>query len=207
MKANKEVKPQLKRGLAFAAGACMSFAAFPAFAYANEPAQGGASVLLPNMAEFLPMLVAFLILSFVLGKFGWPAFNAMLEKREETIRTSLEKSEAARIESEKILEEYKEQLAQARMQATQIIADAKNAGERARADIALQAQQEADRMIEQARVAIEAEKRAAVNELRSSMVDTTVDIASRVIGEDLSDDEHRAIIERYVQEAGSFNGN
>ena len=45
------------------------------------------------MEEFIPMLVAFIILWIVLAKFGWPLFEGMLNKREETIKNSLEKSE------------------------------------------------------------------------------------------------------------------
>lgn len=61
-------------------------------------------------------------------------------------------------------------------------------------------------MIEKARLAIENEKKAAINELQSSMADTSIAVASRLIGEDFSDDEHRKLIERYVKEAGSLNG-
>ena len=60
-------------------------------------------------------------------------------------------------------------------------------------------------MIEKARLAIESEKKAAIAELQGSVADTSIAVASRIIGQDLSDDEHRAIIERYVNEAGSFN--
>jgi len=60
-------------------------------------------------------------------------------------------------------------------------------------------------MIEKAKVAIEAEKRAAVKELQESMADTSIAVASRLIGEDFSDEEHRKLIERYVKEAGSLN--
>ena len=44
-------------------------------------------------------------------------------------------------------------------------------------------------------------------ELQGVVVDTSIAVASRVIDEDLSDEEHRRIIERYVNEAGSFNAN
>ena len=49
------------------------------------------------------MLVIFILLWIVLAKFGWPKFEAMLEKREMTIKDSLEKSEQARVESERVL--------------------------------------------------------------------------------------------------------
>ena len=182
--------------------------AFPALAYASEEeASGGISAILPDMAEFIPMLVIFILLWIVLAKFGWPKFEAMLEKREETIKDSLEKSEQARIESERVLAEYKQQLEDAKAQAAQIVAEAKKTGEAVKADITDKAQTEAANMIEKAHAAIEADKKAAVSELQGSVADLSVAVASRLIGDDLNDDEHRKIIERYVNEAGSFNAN
>ena len=191
-------------GLAALAGAGMTFA-FPALAFAaEEESSGGLSAILPDMAEFIPMLVIFILLWIVLAKFGWPKFEAMLEKREMTIKDSLEKSEQARVESERVLEEYKRQLEDAKAQAAQIVADAKKTGEAVKADITDKAQSEATAMIEKAHNAIEAEKKAAISELQGSVADLSVFRASRLIGEDLNDAEHRKIIERYVNEAGSF---
>ena len=184
--------------------------AFPALAFASEEAAGetaGISAILPDMAEFIPMLICFVALCVILGKLGWPKFAAMIEKREATIKDSLEKSEAARIESERLLEEYKKQLEEAKTLAAQIVADAKQTGEAARADLTEKAQREADAIIAKAKAAIEAEKKAAIAELQSSVADTSIAVASRVIGSDLSDDEHRRIVERYVKEAGNFNAN
>ena len=189
-------------------GALALNAAFPALAFAAEAEQeGGISAILPDMAEFIPMLVIFILLWIVLAKFGWPKFEAMLEKREMTIKDSLEKSEQARVESERVLEEYKRQLEDAKAQAAQIVADAKKTGEAVKADITDKAQSEATAMIEKAHNAIEAEKKAAIAELQSSVADTSVAVAARLIGEDLSESEHRKMIERYVNEAGSFNAN
>jgi len=177
--------------------------ALPTFAFASE--EGGIAKILPDMNEFIPMLIAFLIIFFVLAKFGWPMFEGIMVRREAAIKESLEKSEAARIESEKLLEEYKQQLAEAKAQAAQIVADAKKTGESVKADIESKAQVEANNMIEKAKAAIEAEKKQAVSDLQGSVADLTVSVTARIVGEDLSDDEHRAIIERYINEAGSFN--
>ncbi len=189
---------------ATAALACQVFA--PAVALAEEQATGIATIL-PDPVEFVPMLVAFIILWVVLGKFGWPVFDKMLQKRSDTIRQSLKEAEEARQESERVLEEYKQELASAKQQASQIVADAKQAGAAVKADITAAAQKEASDMIEKARAAIESEKKAAIAELQGSVADTSVAVASKIIGTDLTDEQHRAIIERYVSEAGSFNAN
>lgn len=129
----------------------------------------------------------------------------MLEKRENTIKTNLEKAEEARQESERLLVEYQEQLEGAKSLAQNMLNNAQKSGEALEKEIADRARAEADAMIEKAKVAIEAEKRAAMKELQDSMADTSIAVASRLIGEDFSDEEHRKLIERYVKEAGSLN--
>ena len=181
-------------------------AAMPFTALAAEE-QAGIEAILPQMDEFIPMLIAFLILWFILAKFGWPVFENMLTRRENTIKDALAKAEEARLASERAMAEHEDQLAEAKALAAQIVADAKKSGEALQADITATAQKQADEMIEKARAAIEYEKKAAVEELQGSVADMTIAVASRVIGSDLSDAEHRAIIERYINEAGSFHAN
>ena len=165
-----------KKATAWATGAVAgvsSSLAFPALAFAAEE-RTGLAVILPDMNEFIPMLIAFIVIAIVLVKFGWPMFEAMLDKREKTIAEALQKSEEARIESERVLAEYQSQLSEAKAQSAQIIAEARETGEALRADISKQAQEEAAGIIEKARVAIEAEKQAAMTELRNSVADLSV---------------------------------
>ena len=196
-----------KAWLALTGAAASASLAFPALAFAEMEEKTGIAVIAPDMIETVPMLIAFIVLVIILAKFGWPMFEGMLEKREKTIAEALRLSEEARIESERVLAEYRTELAGAKAQAAQIVAEAKQTGEAVEADIKKRAEEEAAAMIEKARVAIEAEKKAAMADLQGSVADLSIDVASRLVGSDLSDDEHRKIIERYVKEAGSFNAN
>jgi F-type H+-transporting ATPase subunit b len=184
---------------------CTPTLAFAEEAAANE--ENPLSLLIPNPGEFIPMLVGFLALWAILAKFAWPTITGMLDKRVTTIRESLEKAESARLESERLLEEQKAQLEEARKQATQIIADAKATGDAVRADMMEQAKEDARMLVERANAAIETEKNVAIAQLQSSVADLSVAVAGRVIGQDLSDGEHRKIIEHYLAQAGSFDDN
>lgn len=203
------MKAKLKTKLASAGAAVLAAAslacAFPTLAFASE--KEGIAVLIPDMNEFIPMLIAFILILIILAKFGWPVVDNIVTKRENTIKEALKKSEEAQIESERVLAEYRDQLAEAKTQSAQIIADARATGEAVKAEITEKAQAEATEMINKAKVAIEAEKKQAIADLQASIADTSVDVAARLIGEDLTEGEHRAIIERYVREAGSFNAN
>jgi F-type H+-transporting ATPase subunit b len=192
------------------------FVASPVLAFASDAAEGaaegaeaagGLGPLTPNMGEFLPMLVCFILLWLILAKFGWPTIVGMLDKRVTTISDSLERAETLRVESERLLEEQKAHLEDAKKQAAQIITDARTTGEAMRAEMAAQAQEDARLLVAKANAAIEAEKKMAIAQLQSSVADLSVSVAGRLIGQDLSDADHRRLIERYLAEAGSLNVN
>ena len=181
----------------------------PSLALAEEAQEAGPglSLIIPKMNEFIPALIAFLILWYVLAKFAWPAIVGMLDKRAETIKNNLDEAEAAKIEAQRSLEEYKEQLAAARREAAGIIDEARVAGEQVKADITAQAQAEAEEIVAKAKKSIEKEKIAAIADLQGSVADISVAVAGRLIGQDLSDADQRKLIEKYVAEAGTLNAN
>lgn len=193
----------LGRGIAAATSAVAVAAAMPAMALAENA--GGITAILPDLNEFIPMVIAFLIVAVVLAKFGWPVLENIIDKRESSIKEALEKSEEARIESERVLEEYREQLAQARQESIAILAEAKQSGEAVRADIVAKAQAEADDIVAKARQSIETEKNAAIAELQSSVADLTVAVVAKVVGEDFSDAEHRKLIENSIAKVGNLD--
>lgn len=71
----------------------------PSVALAESPS--GADLLLPKPAEFIPALIAFLIIWFVLGKFAWPSILKMMESRQEKIQNDLNTAENAHVKAEK----------------------------------------------------------------------------------------------------------
>ena len=189
--------------------AAISFV-LPTLAFAAEDGEGsalGINLLIPKPGEFIPMLIGFILLWIILAKVAWPAFIGMIDKRAAKIKDSLEQAEAAKLESERLLEEHRAELAQAKKEAAEIIASAKQSAEHVKAEITASAQTEAENIIAKARLAIESEKKAAIAELQASAADMTILVAKKVVGTDLSAAEHKSIIKRYIAEAGSFNEN
>lgn len=164
-------------------------------------------LLIPKMTELIPALISFLIILFVSAKFVWPPITNMLDERAVTIRESLERAEAAKLEGERLLEEYKKTMAEARKEAGTILQQAKQAAESNRAEAYAKALAEADDMIAKAREAIEGEKRAAIADLQKSVADLSVAVAGKLIGGELSREDQLKVIEKYVAEAGSLNAN
>jgi F-type H+-transporting ATPase subunit b len=165
------------------------------------------NAIIPNLGEFFASLVSFAIVFFILAKFGWPAISDMLDKRAETIREGLERAEAARIEAERLLEEYRQTMADARKEAGTILQQAKQAAESTRLDATAKTQAEVDVMLAKARESIEGERRAAIAALQASVAELSVAVAGKIIGSELSPEDHRAVIEKYMSEAGSLNAN
>jgi len=202
----------MKRLLVSTALSTIALINTPALVFASEEAEveggsPGVGLLFPGLGEWIPMLIGFIILWFILAKFAWPAFIGMIDKRAAIIKESLEGAETAKIESERLLNENRALLDDAKKQAAQIIADAKLTGDAVRGEIMEQAQEDARLLIEKANVAIEAEKKAAIAQLQSSVADISVAVAGRLIGQDLSDSDHRRLIEHYLTEAGTLDAN
>jgi F-type H+-transporting ATPase subunit b len=163
--------------------------------------------IIPNLAEFIPALISFAIVFFVLSKFAWPAISQMLDQRADNIRESLERAENAKVEAERLLEEYKHTMAEARKEAGTILQQAKQSAETTRSEAYAKATAEYDEMLAKAREAIDGEKRAAIAELQRSVADLSIAVAGKLIGAELSKDDHLKVIEKYVSEAGSLNAN
>ena len=137
-------------------------------------------------------LISFLILFFVLWKFALPADHEMLDKRADTIRESLEKAEQTRVEAERLLEEYKQQMAEARKEAGEDHRAGPKVAEAMKDDIVAKANEEAAGVIAKAKETIEGEKRAAIAELQASVADLSVAVAGKLIGAEADREDQRS---------------
>lgn len=163
--------------------------------------------LIPKVPEVIVSLISFLILLVVLGKFAFPPVVKILDERAERVRESLEKAEQTKVEAERLLEEYKVQMAEARTEAAKVIEQGRAVAESMKVEIVAKAKQEAEAEKTKAVEAIKAEKTAAMAELQKQVADLSVAVAGKIIGTSLNKEDHAALIERYVAEVGSLNEN
>jgi F-type H+-transporting ATPase subunit b len=161
--------------------------------------------IIPYTSELLVSLVSFGVLFIVLWKFALPPITNMLDERAAKIKDSLEKAEQTRIEAERLLGEYKEQLAEARQEANRVIEQGRKVAETMKDEIVAKATEERESMLVRAREEIQGEKRTAMAELQAQVADLSVAIAGRLIGKTMSADDHKALIEKYVAEVGSLD--
>ena len=164
----------------------------------------GANPLIPNIWEILVTLLGFAVLMFIVVKFVVPMFEKTYAERTEAIEGGLKKAEAAQAEASAALDEYKQQLIDARTEANRIREEARAEGAQILADLKSKAAAESARIMEQSHVAIEAERQAAVVSLRSEVGTLATELASKIVGESLADDARSArVIDRFLDDLES----
>lgn len=188
------------------AAAISSFVlAVPDQAFAEE-SSNKAEILIPKMAEFIPALIAFLIIWVVLAKFAWPQILSMMDERGKRIQESLDEAETTKKKAIASRKEYDELVTDARRKSADIVLEARKDAEAERARIIEAAHKEAEDIIAKAHANAEDERNAIYAAAAASIADLSVSVASKIVGETLDQDgEQRRIIERYVKEAGSLN--
>lgn len=197
----------LNRAAGSAAALSLAALAVPASAFAEEEASG-ISLIIPNMAEFIPALIAFLIIWAVLAKVAWPKVLEMMDERSRRIEESLD--EAARTKEKAIADRKASDdlLTDARRQAADIVLAARQDAEAERQRIIAAAHEDAEAIIAKAHRTAEDERHALYAEAATSIADLSVSVASKIVEKSLDEDgEQRRLIERYIKEAGSLNGN
>lgn len=148
-------------------------------------------------------LLVFGILVFILSKYAWGPILQAVEAREKGIQSALDEAAARQDEAAKLLAQHKEQMADARRQASELIAEGKAAGETVRKDIEEKARAEAQGIIERARAEIGRERDLAIQELRKESVELALAAASRLMQENLDQAKDRQLVERYLSEMSS----
>ncbi|MGF2618227.1 F0F1 ATP synthase subunit B [Rossellomorea vietnamensis] len=155
-----------------------------------------------NGGDILFQLAMFIILMALLKKFAWGPLMGIMKERESHIASEISAAERSREEAGKSLEEQRQLLKEARLEAQAMIENSKKHGEEERAQIIASARAEADRMKDSAKKEIEIEKDKAVSALREQVSTLSVLIASKVIEKELSAADQQKLISDYIQEAG-----
>ena len=179
--------------------------ATPVVALAEESAVGP-DILIPKPAELIPALIAFLVILAVLAKLVWPPVLEMMEKRQQKIQDDLDAAERSKVEAAEEAKSYEAKILEAHHEADAIVAKAKKEAEEVRSAVLAKAQREAADIIAKAHGAVDSERHKAMIELSSSVVDLSVEIASKIIGNDLSVEEQRKLAEKYLAEVGKSDG-
>jgi len=161
----------------------------------------GENPLLPNVAEIIAAIVFALLLTFIIARFVVPRFEATYAERTAAIQGGLEKAEQAQQAAEAALQQYNDQLAQARTEAARIREEAKSEGTQILADLRDQANAEVARIRSQGQAQLEAERASVMAQMRGEIGTLATTLASRIVGESLEDDDRaQRTVDRFLAE-------
>jgi F-type H+-transporting ATPase subunit b len=155
-----------------------------------------------NLGDVLVTIIFFTILMLLLKKFAWGPLMGVMDQRAELVAKEIETAEQNRLESNKVLEEQRKLLKEAREDAQAIVENAREQGEVQRNDIITTARKEVLRMKEEATLEIASEKERAVAAVREEFVSLSILAASKVLGKEISEEDNRALIEETIAKAG-----
>ena len=154
-----------------------------------------------NTGDIFFQLIVFIILLALLKKFAWGPLMGIMKTREEHIGNEISAAENSRLEAEKILQEQRNLLKEARTDAQNLIEAAKKQGELQREEIVAASRTESERIKEAAKLEIEQQKEKAVAAIREQVASLSV-FASKVIEKELTAADQDQLINEYIKEAG-----
>ena len=159
------------------------------------------SLITPDFGLLVWMTLIFLIVFFILAKFGFPMITGMVDRRSERIGQSLEKAREAERRLSEVAGEQAALLEQARKEQARILKEAAESRDRMVEQAREQAKEEAAKIIDKARTEIESEREQALRDIRSQVASLSIDIAEQMVRKDLSQDSAQmALLDSLVDE-------
>ncbi len=140
-------------------------------------------------------IITFIVLLLILWKAAWRPIIDALDARAEKVRGDIETAEKNRLESEKLISQYKEQMDKAKDEAAKVITEGKSDAERLKNSIMEKAGQESKELVERAKKEIFMAKDKAISELTAEVVTLSTEIAAKVISKNLNPEDQKAFIE------------
>lgn len=160
------------------------------------------ALVTPDIGLIIWQLIIFLIVLFVLRQFVWRPILGALKTREFQIEDSLRAAEEARKQMEQIKMDNEYLLYEARIERDQMIKDATTVANKIKDDAKAETSKITEKMITDAKAAIENEKRAAMQEMKDLVSSLSVEIAEKILREKLKEDKsQKELVEKYLSES------
>ena len=163
------------------------------------------SLLTPDIGLLFWMLLSFTIVMFVLKKFAWKPIMEAVKARENSISSAINAAKHAREELEQLQEEKDKAIDAAKQECDKIIKDGRELVENYMTDAKTKSTQKANKLLEDARAIIKRDKIAAINQVKDYIAEISVQIAEKLIKQELdADNKQKMLIDKMVNEI-NFN--
>ena len=145
-----------------------------------------------------------LILFLLMKKFLFKPVNNILDKRKSEIDEMYKNASENEIAAKEMKEEYETRLSEAKSEADDIVKNASRKAVLKEEEIIAEANVQASKIIERAKNQVEVEKSNAMSQLREDVSEISVMIASKVLEKDITENDHREIIDKFINEIGEM---
>jgi F-type H+-transporting ATPase subunit b len=160
------------------------------------------NLVTPGLGLIFWQLVTFLIVFFILSRVAWKPILAMIKEREDSIESALESAKKARSEMESLKTGNEELLKEARAEREKMVREAQTTANAIINDAHDKARTETTRLLEDARLTIQAEKASALADIRNQVADLSISIAEKILKDKLANDAaQNELVSRYLDEA------
>ena len=161
--------------------------------------------ILPASNEIIWGGISFLILLILIIKKGFPAIQKGMDARSKRIEASIAEADKAKDEAQKVLDDYKKQLGDAKNEAARIIEEARQSADKLRQDMRAKAEAEVAEIKQRAQDDIAAQAARSMAELRTRVSLLAIQLAEKVVEENLDQDRNRRLVDRFITEMESAN--
>lgn len=155
--------------------------------------------------NFVWAIVNIAILFILLRIFLFKPINKIMDERTKSIQNDIDSAKKSMEDAEALKTEYTQTLADAKVEAQQIIIKAREEASAAKQEMILNSEEEARQMIETANKTIENERKRAIHEAQSYVADLAIAAASKIIGENVDDERNRKLVDDFLAEEGAVN--
>ncbi|HEY4812421.1 MAG TPA: F0F1 ATP synthase subunit B [Solirubrobacteraceae bacterium] len=163
-------------------------------------ASSGSFLISPNVGLMVWTIVVFLISLFILRKWVFPLIGEALDKRAKTIEGEIDSAAELRQEADKVLDEYRERLKEARAQAEEIVGRARQTAEVHEHEARERGQEILAEAAKRAERDIDAATKRALDDIRREVADLTIMATEKVVRKTLNDADQRRLVEEALGE-------
>jgi F-type H+-transporting ATPase subunit b len=155
-----------------------------------------------SLGLFILQTILFIALIFLLKKFAWKPILDAVNEREEGIKNALQSAESAKREMQNLKSDNEKLLADARSERDALMKEAREIKDKMINDAKTEAQEAGEKIIAQAKAAIESEKNAAMADLKNQVSSLSLEIAEKVLRDELSNkDSQIKLVEKMLGDA------
>jgi F-type H+-transporting ATPase subunit b len=158
-------------------------------------------LLTPGTGLIIWQTLIFVLLVLLLSRFAWKPILASLKERETSIQNALDEAAKARMEMARLQSDNEALLKEAREERDKMLRDARESTNRMREEAQLEAKKAADKIIDDARAAIQIEKQAAMKDVRTQVALFSLEVAEKLMKVNLANDQaQKEQVERFIKD-------